>query len=108
MFKIKEKIIHLLGGYSKYDLEKYIKEDRKSRDIVRTVQFQITKYGNPEGLEDEASRDQLYKVAFRNLVDNALIHKAYNPRGHFTNYFLIYDIPFNILQERCDYYEERE
>lgn len=102
-FKIKEKIIRLFGGYTSKDLEKYIIEDRKSREVPRTIQFQATIIGKSDAEKDAMCKKKLYNSIFEHIIDNSTIKQIYNPIGDYTNYFLIYDMPFEFLKEEIDY-----
>ena len=103
MIKIRKKIIHLLGGFTKVDLENGIEKDRNSRDIPRTIQFEISLEGKFENEDDNRNKRVLYNTAFTHLMNNAKIHKIYNPMGNYTNYFLTYDIPIKSIMEEIEY-----
>ena len=104
MLKIRRKILHLLGGFTKEDLEKGIEKDRNSRDIPRTIQFEISLEGKFENEDDNRNERMLYNTAYSHLVSSAKIHKIYNPMGNYTNYFLTYDIPIKSIMEEIEYY----
>lgn len=103
MGKFKDFIIRKLGVYTINDLEKYIREDRRAREVPRTIQFQATIIGKPDAEKDTMDKKKLYNSAFEYIVDNSTIKKIYNPIGDYTNYFLIYDMPFEFLKEEIDY-----
>lgn len=103
MGKIKNFIIRKLGGYTTYDLEKSIMNDRKGREMPRTIQFEITLDGEPSDEQNKKAKALIHKIAFEHLIRESRIHTIYNPIGLFTNYFLIYDIPIKNIMEEINY-----
>ena len=103
MGRFKDFIIRKLGGYTNKDLEFYIIQDRKSREVPRTIQFQLTRIGKSDIEKDDKCNEELHRIAFSHFMANSTIKKIYNPLGDYTNYFLIYDVPFDLLKEEIDY-----
>ena len=106
MLKIKEKIIHLLGGFTKEDLYENIKRDREKNNNPKIYQSAISVIGVPSSASEKHCKAIMLEKISREIERNCIINSCYNAYGDFTNYFLTIYFEPTIEQDRSKFYEE--